>query len=406
MPDLDRLLDEVRPYVEHTLLGRSPNALHLATVRVQITAASSVRGSVRGTVDAAGIGIDEMTARVRCCSELMERLVGSSPKVLADQCQDRPEPGSVVVPWQHLTPHGPGLLAELEEGLDQQRMRWCRGTGLSSGRTYAVPASKVFPAWSVFIDGAGDDGECDASGLAAGDLNDMDRCRQHALCEVLERDASILAWRLPSWSVAKIHEEHVGDLIAGFARDNGLHLAFYDIGDVHIAPVVLCLVSDPAGRLACGTACAVSTEAAAQRASLEAVSLWNGLCKQPAGTLPPLGVRSSLDHVRWASANADTVLAWFQALPTRGPSDTVGGLEELVERCRQRFWGAEPVVIDLAVPSDRAAGAQPTGYACRVIQPYAMRKEWAADRPFTGGPRINALGSDPSRFNLLPHPFG
>lgn len=405
MPGLDCLLDELHRRIEHRVLGSRPHALHVATIRVHVTLPPNERGVVRATIDAAGIDSDEGLAHARCASELAERLVGMAPATLAEQSADDPRPRAVVVPWQHLAPYGPAELAELARGLNGRVTRWCHGTGLLSGRTYAVPASKVLPGW-VMLAGGGDDGECDCSGLAAGVVGDVDQCRRHALCEVLERDALMLAWRLPTWPRAEVDEECVGDAVAGFARDAGLALSLYEVGDPCIAPVVLCLVSDGAGGLACGSACAGDVMEAAHRASLEALLIWYGLHARPPNLPVAKRVRTSHDHVGWASRHADIVTSWFRALPLRPPSQPVVGLDALAERCRQRFFGSEPVVVDLAGAGGEAGGMATERYVCRVLQPHAMRKEWCAERPFVGGRRLRALVDGSEQVNPLPHPFG
>jgi len=407
MSGIDALLDELQRRIEHRVLGRRPHELHLVMIRLHVTVPTPAGGMVAATIDAAGIDPDEAVAHRRCVAELAERVVGIAPAVLAERCSDRLCPDSIVVPWQHLAPYAASELAELARGIDGPVMPWCHGAGLVSGGRYAVPASKVFPGCAI-LGGDRDDGECDSSGLAAGITGDIERCRRHGLYEVLERDALMLAWRLPTWTRADVAEEHVGDAVAGFARAAGLALSLYDIGDPYVAPVVLCLVSDRSGGVACGSACAGNVTEAAERASLEAVLIWNGVRARPPNEPVPDRVRRSHDHVVWAWCHADVVRSWFDALPARAPSEGVVGLDALAERCRRRFFGAEPVVVDLAVGG--AGVTSEARYVCRVLQPHAMRKEWCADRPFVGGPRFRALveGSidGPEKVNLLPHPFG
>jgi ribosomal protein S12 methylthiotransferase accessory factor YcaO len=401
---LDDLLEELQRRIEHRVLGRRPHMLHLATIRLHVVIPTPKGGMVRARIDAAGIDPDDSLAHIRCMSELAERLVGTAPTVLAERSVNHLRPGAGTLSWQDLTPYDPDILANMAPGLDGRVMRWCRGTGMRSGSTYAVPASKVMPGWALLAGDQADDGECDSSGLAAGVMGDIDRCRQHALYEVLERDALMLAWRLPTWARAEVHQEYAGDTVAGFARDRGLDLSLYEIGDPCIAPVVLCLVTDRAGRLACGSACTGGVSEAAERASLEAVLMWNGRRARPPNAPVSERVRTSNDHVAWAWWHAGVVTSWFQALPGRAASETVVGLDAVAERCRQRFFGAEPVVVDLAGVDDVAITSA-TRYVCRVLQPHAMRKEWCAERPFVGGTRFRAL-ADGSEVNLLPHPFG
>lgn len=406
MSQLDILVDRLQQRIEHRVLGRRPHQLQLATIRLHVTLPAPGGGVTRVTVDAAGIDADGDVARIRCASELAERMVGISPAVLAERSADTMQPGAVTVPWQHLTPFASEYLAGLTQGCDGRTMRWFPGTGLLSARTYAVPASKVMPGWAILAGDQSDDGECDSSGLAARAADNWNGCRRHALHEVLERDAMMLAWRLPTWPRADVDTAHIGDLVAGFAHDAGLGLWLCDVGDPHLTPVVLCLVSESAGGLVCGSASADSVGEAAQRASLEAMMMWCGVRARTADPPVVTRVQTSYDHVGWAWQHGPAVKSWFQGLPRRPPTEAPGGLTALAERCRQQFFGAEPVVVDLAGGVCDGGRTSATRYVCRVIQPYAQRKEWCAERPFVGGVRFRAVSGGPVKVNLQPHPFG
>lgn len=395
MWSLDGLLDGLVPDIEHRPLGRKPHQLHLASISVRLSVAGLPRPVRAG---ATAVAVEEGAARARCVSELAERVVGCSPAVVACRTESQAVPGAVQVPWQALTPYGPGRLAALAARFDGRVTRWCRATGMCSGRAYMVPASKVLPAWALLTGDDTDDGECDASGLACDRMKRVTACRQHGLHEVLERDALMLAWRLPSWERSVLAEELAGETVIGFAHDNGLRLSLLDIGDPRLAPVVLCLLRDTQAGLVCGSASAATVEQAAPRAALEAVSIWYGLRRWPPPARPGGPVRTSLDHVRWAWRNPLAVASWFDGLPRREPVRPVPGFGTLLRRCRERFFGQEPLVVDLAHAGTR--------YVCRVVQQHVMRKEWAADRPFVDGPRFLAMHRGPKPANLLPHPYG
>ncbi|WP_236004635.1 YcaO-like family protein [Nonomuraea antri] len=395
MRSLDRLLDRLVPDIEHRPLGRKPHRLHFASIGVHLTVAGLPR-PVR--VGAAAVATEEAAARARCAAELAERVAGCSPAVLACRTESQATPGAAQVPWQDLTPYGPGRLATLAARFDGRATRWCRATGMCSGRPYLVPAAKVLPAWALLTGDDTDDGECDASGLACDRGERVTACLQHGLYEVLERDALMLAWRLPSWERSDLAEELAGENAVGFARDNGLRLSLLDVGDPRLAPVVLCLLRDMRAGLACGSASAATVEEAAPRAALEAVSIWYGLRRWPPPARPGGPVRTSLDHVRWAWRHPLAVASWYESLPCRDPVEPVPGFDVLLRRCRERFFGCEPLVVDLAHSGTR--------YVCRVVQQHAMRKEWTADQPFVDGPRFLAMRRGPEPVNSLPHPYG
>ena len=398
MAPVDALLDDIGSRVEHRMLGVDPYTLHTATVHVELTLPSPTAVPVTATIDAAGIHHDPGLAHTRCMSELAERIVGVAPVVLERRSANRPAAGTTVLPWQHFTPHAPDSLHEMEIRLAGRPQRWFVGTGLVSGDRYSVPASKVLPGWPLLAE-AGDDGESDSSGMASGFADDHDRCRLHGLFEVLERDALMLAWRLPNWSVAQLSDERVGEAIAGFISRAGLELSIYEIGDGRLAPVVLCVLSDGLGAV-CGSACGGDVDDATERAALEAILLWRGARSGTVQAPASDQVRRSRDHVAWAWSNGDAVRTWFAALPRRGVTERAGDLDAVAQRCRRTFFGFEPVAVDLTGGGDGAR------YVCRILQPHAVRKEWSAVRPFVGGLRLQAMSEGHTRVNTLPHPYG
>lgn len=384
------------------MLGTEPCTVHLALVNLELTFETPGTGTVTTALDVAGIDLEPQGARARCIAESAERLIGLAPAVLADQSTPQPQPGTTVLPWQLFAPYDASTLAALDAGLAGRPQRWFRAHGVVSGEPYSAPASKVHLGWPLRVD-AGDDGECDASGTAAGSCDEIDRPRLHGLLEVLERDALMLAWRLPSWPVARLDRAILGEVILRFADNAGLSLTVREIGDPRLLPVALCLLSNRSGGVVCASACNPDLAMACQRAALEAIMLWYGLVHDEAKVRPPDRVSRSRDHVAWAWCHGDTVRQWFAALPQREVPDLDSSLEAVARRCRSTFFGAEPVVVDLADPTAIGVGRT---YVCRVLQPGALRKEWTATRPFLGGPRLVDLTQVGTSVNTLPHPYG
>jgi ribosomal protein S12 methylthiotransferase accessory factor YcaO len=245
------------------------------------------------------------------------------------------------------------------------------------------------------------DGECDASGLAAGTLDEEQRVWRHGLREVLERDALMLAWRLSDWPKIKLDTNIVGDHLSGFCQDSSLEIRLYEIGDPSLVPVVLCLLRDPRGGLTCGSACEEDVEHSVQKAVLEAIMLWHVMREDPLTVSLGSPISTSVDHVRYAWQNADRVWHWFENLPTRMYEVEDRRTDGLLERCRAVFFGAEPVLLDLSA----SQSGWSSFYVCRVIQPHAFRKEWDASSPFLGGKRLNSRMSNLTHVNLSPHPY-
>ncbi|WP_407529319.1 YcaO-like family protein [Methylobacterium oryzisoli] len=390
--------DDLVSRIDVDVLTSSRCSIHIAHLEVMLTVTAGCGDETSFTVTAGGVATTRSEARLKCEFELVERLVSSAPETVRRLVHDRPRDERVS--WRAFTPYDAALQNRLAAAMPSPDRDWCPAYGMRTGRAYDVPASKVLPIWPCLSPSYAFDGECDASGLAAGPSGDVRRCREHGLCEVLERDAMMLAWRVPGWGVADLENlAAVRPDIAAFLDEHRLNVTLLDIGDPDLLPVVICLLDDE-GRVVCGTACALDLDAAIQKSVLEAIMLWHGRRSAPAGEDPgSQDIRTSSDHVGFAWTRGSTVMEWFASQPRRALADHVIDFSKLLENCSKRFFDAEPLVVDLT-PADAAV------YACRVLQPHACRKEWNAARPFLGGLRFQSVCADVSRANRLPHPYG
>jgi ribosomal protein S12 methylthiotransferase accessory factor YcaO len=399
-PDLPNVISQ---WIEVERLGEGDCALYLAHARliVSITAFDGASHSIE--LDSAGVDVEPSGARTKCCYELIEKLVGSAPATVSACVRAGADRGPRTVSWQSLAPYPNAELRRLSLQAAGLPRHWCRAHGMRTGSAYDVPASKVLPAWSVYAEPGSDDGECDASGLAAGPPGDIDRCWAHGLCEVLERDALMLAWRLPGWPIAELGDAaRMLPVLADFLAAHGLSARLFEVGDPALIPVVLCVLSESDGSVTCGSACSFELARSAFKSVLEAVMLWNAMHRERSDGIANDVIRSSRDHVLYGWRNGRSVVQWFENLPRRGGAETPGGLPTLIERCAERFFGAEPLVVELADGGDPGAGV----YVCRAVQPHACRKEWNGKRPFVGGRRLSSLRAAGDRLNPLPHPYG
>ncbi len=171
-----------------------------------------------------------------------------------------------------------------------------------TGRTFSVPASRVILSWKTFIGEANFPGECDSSGLAADLDGDGPATQTRALCEVLERDALMLAWRISSWPVQRLKYDLVNGTLKRAVTRLRLRVELYDVGDVHLAPVILALVQrDSHNGLACGSSCHLDIGIAVQKAVMEALMVWIRVTSPEQKGARASRVVSSLDHVLLAT---------------------------------------------------------------------------------------------------------
>ena len=395
------LFEAIASSIQIETLSSSTCSVYVARLQLIVSLQSFENEELSVAVDAAGVALTEDEARTKCSYETLERLFGTAPAAIHAHTYLQPSQRATVVDWQSFTPYGEAELRRLERAMSNGSARWCQARGMLTDRPYQVPASKVFPAWPRYVPADAFDGECDSSGLAAAASADVARCRQHGLCEILERDAMMLAWRLPHWLVHAMPDlQVVVPDLAAFLDEHAVTGMLFEIGEPGLAPVVLCLLTNRAGGVTCGSACNLDIDAASRHSVLEAIMLWNAM-RKPGSDDVGSGSRidTSYDHVRYGWRNGATVASWFAALPRREPTRPPANFEELVRRCWNRFFDSEPLVVDLTLPGL-------SGHVCRVLQPHACRKEWNSANPFVGGRRFQMLAAGCQQINRLPHPYG
>jgi hypothetical protein len=338
---------------------------------------------------AGALDVSPEAARQRCWYELLERLTASAPDVVRRCVMEGHHPDAL--PWDLFAPYSPAQLRDLAVQAGYESAFVCPATGLLTGSRYLVPASRVILGWSRYLSDLWFPGECDASGLAAG--NDPASCQQRALLEVLERDAVMLSWRLPAWPVREVPQDLVQTDVRRAINRLGMKYDVLDVGDADLVPVYLVLMRDRSGGVTCGSACSFDPERGATHAALEALALRI----EPILPPEPGAITDSAGHVGFSLASGDLVRDHYRRLPRQAHGGGSIDWPELVRRCRDTFFGWEPLIVEFG--ADR-------GFACRVLQPHAYRKEWHEGWPFLGGRRLAQLGVGGGDVNLLPHPFG
>lgn len=248
-----------------------------------------------------------------------------------------------------------------------------------------------------------------------------------ALLEVLERDATMVAWYI-RYSPPLIDISCDSELKAieqnYFAVQGAHHLAL-DLSGMHGVPTVLALVEDedPAvGGAAFGSACALDARSAWLKAMTEAyhTRLWT-LNLRRAERRPirrPLDVRALEDHVRfYAVPENSRYLAFFRnpqtsvridRLPSwrcRTPADAVSGIARSLESS-----GASTYAVEITAPDVMDAGFRVARVVCpelcRIDVPYTAR-HLGGDRLYTAAASLGLTDRrlDLDDLNPYPHPF-
>jgi ribosomal protein S12 methylthiotransferase accessory factor YcaO len=352
---------------------------------------------------AAGMGRTAEQARITCLMEMVEKASASSEEVVARLLNERRR-AAPRLDWRLFAPYDPSVRKRLKTWVKTNRDLRVYGQGLCSGKTYEVPAQCVVPWWGDHLDFEDVEAEYDGSGVASGLSDRKDRAMDHALREVLERDAFMLSWRLKRWHCRKL----VGDLLAPelkeFLRERRLQADFYDVGDPRLETVVLSLVSREDGsELTCGAACEEHLKPAIQKAFSEAVMLQTTArhIGKTRRHLDPRLFRDSYDHILYGYRKGPLVSRWYRKLSERYSPNSIKRRGPLEDRCR-RIFGFEPILIDLTSSSARKADY----FVCRILIPGAYRKEWTHQMGFWGGKRLLLSMRSRSDLNRLPHPFG
>src|SRR5262249_44509232 len=116
----------------------------------------------------------------------------------------------------------------------------------------------------------------DATGLAA--HRDPDSAIHNGVCEVVERDAAMLSWKVPGWPVQRLAPSPIGEAMRRALERLALSVRFFDIGRLDGPSVILAIVSERDGtRTTCGTACRPTETEAAEHAVEEALMLRHAL---------------------------------------------------------------------------------------------------------------------------------
>jgi bacteriocin biosynthesis cyclodehydratase domain-containing protein len=341
-----------------------------------------------------GFHLDEERARRQAAAELVEHLSafyrGLDARRFATGTHEELSARRAVLPLAALARYRDhqALPASLARIARDTRITWTEAEIEGSGAIVLVPALLAYLLWSP-PPGEPRFAQPDATGLAA--QRTREAAVLHGWQEVVERDAAMLSWRIPDWTVAALSR----DLLSReFRRATGrLAIELYDIGRLAAPSVVLAIVSERDGRMAtCGTACRADPAGAAEHAVEEALMLRHAvMTARPRVVDVPT---SSLEHVARTFADGREVIEWYRALPRHAGGFRPPG------RAAMLSGGplAGPLVVDATDARTRAAGWT----VVRVIVAGAQPREPDARAPCLGSAQLAGC----ERLHLAPHPFG
>jgi thiazole/oxazole-forming peptide maturase SagD family component len=374
-------------------------------------------GDIGVMLGAAG-GVNADTVRIKAFGELVERasaleagLPEAEPDLIrASLAELRRSSGPLALapsslqlfaPWQDLPDY-------LERAPDDHVHTWCRGVRISTSEPVYVPAVAAFLGWTppedepLFVFPS-------SSGLAAG--TDPDAALRRALLEVIERDASVLAWRIPGYPMARLPLRLVSEPLLQTCALLGLEPEVYAVTTRGLPPTVVVVLSGPAdAELTCGLACGPLDEALVGKAVGEALMLqWTMRnCELPAEAsfAEP---QTLLEHVAAAFHAGPRIANWFRQQAARAPRPRARPLPDdprALARLAERVYGSPVVAIDVTSPRARESG----WYVFRVVVPDALWLETATCVAHLGGPRLERFRKpspdSPRTLHRAPHPYG
>lgn len=343
----------------------------------------------------AGMGIDPEGARFRCFMEAIERTAALSEWAM----MTLPELGQPDIPWSTFFPYTDEQtcwLDHMRQGDPDYRIAAAQ---VSNGKIVNVPVEAVLPWWKSFSNNRLPIPEGDGVGFAAGFSYDRASTIHRAICEVLERDALMLSWKVPGWPKRTLDKNFAADNLKKVIEHAALSLRLLDIGEEKGLRVAIAVLTDSKKQTTIGVACGDSIENDVNKAILEALML-RGSAQQLINhrQKPSEKIFTSEDHVLWGWFNGKTVWEWY--CPDKAHTFVRENTDPLVA-CTLLGLG-QPLIVDVTPPDFAVLDF----VVYRVLIPHAFKKEYNHAYQYRGGLRLARLGVKASELNLLPHPIG
>lgn len=370
----------------------------------------------RGAIAAA---VGEALERYSATHVPLERIVFASAAELGDDAVD-PARFALFSERQHRNPAFPFVPFD-----DHTSVPWIDGRSLEDGRSVYLPAELVVLGDPV-AEGQPRIGYATSNGTACAPTEDEAVVR--GLCELLERDAFMVAWAnrlsLPRLDVGG--DPALEALDHELFASSGLRYAAIDLSCFHELPSFLGVVRARAGypgALGVGAGTAATVEDAWSKSLSEAFSCRAASAKllalHPDANYGPVGagVLGFDDHIRYYGDHARVWPAAFLDSSLQiSPADEVATLPDglaafrsaLMERVRRA--GSTGYVVDLTSPDVRELGLS----VAKTVAPELAPLDVAHACRFLGGRRLydapvelgfRDVPIDEEAVNPYPHPF-
>jgi ribosomal protein S12 methylthiotransferase accessory factor len=413
-------LEECMAGADEPLLARvaAETADGEETVGVSLGPAAGIGGAGFTLEDASGAAVGEAIERYAGCFLPFESFVRASARKLGPAAVE-PESFGLFHPLQHALEDFRYVPFTSDSVVD-----WCRGWNVATDEEAWLPVELVYLA-----DTASPDrpriGYSTSSGMACG--RSGEEALEHALLELLERDAFMLTW-LRRHSPARLDcsdDERVAGLDVQYFRPAGLEYAALDLSGFHGLPIVLGVVRGGRGQggaLGVGAAAAPTVERAWWKALSEAFA-----CRAAGLKLSILDpdrrfaddhsdVLTFEDHIRYYADERRAEAAAFlvassetrdiREVPTLGGETFDERRAELVERFERA--GTSVFAVDVTSPDVRTTGLR----VVKAIAPCLCALDVVHTARFLGSARLlsemDTLTRPPAAvedLNPFPHPF-
>ncbi len=259
-------LEKLRPHFASLGITRLARQTGLDTVGIPCF--SAIRPNAKTLAVSQGKGLDDDSAMVSAAMEAAELAIAERelPVAWVGRAADLEEIGAA---W-----FDPTRLLPFADELDRDKpIAWVAGKQLFGHRPVLVPRD------AVRLDGVNRDLpgiSQNTNGLASG--NSRTEAEFHALCELVERDATTNWWLLPAgkqdaraFSPASLDSSAVADLEARIGRA-GLKLVLFDLTTDTGTPTVMALVGPTKGGRYFDIAAGFGTHPIAARAAVKAIT--------------------------------------------------------------------------------------------------------------------------------------
>ncbi len=403
--DLDEFVGERLGIIRHLYeLTREPDAPALFTYVAQLGDMEAFHFQACGKITT-GIGTTRTQARNAAIGEAIERYCGcfydpesiltASYKELLDRgyAACHPDRFALYSPRQYQNGAVyPPFSTRLRTG-------WVRGWSLTQEKEMWVPAAFVYLPYQ-FKSGERQVAAQISTGMAC--ASDIKTALFRAMCEIVEREAVMIAWLqgLPFEALDLEDLDRVCPIYRQRFFEFGYHLRLGRVPhDLGLNTVAALLVDEGCGIVATGSATKSNLQDAALKALLETVQVRELVKSLAQGDEPKFQVEV------WQN-RADELQQRFAGKSLEGTPNEIS-MEELLYNCKKR--GLQVIAVDLTTQDVARFGLR----VVRVVIPEAIPLSRDFQAPCLGGSRIHDVpkkmgvaAREEQELTTDPHPFG